>query len=82
MARRWERKPLAAQEAPAGASHVRSLQPAVAAVEQEEQAVVTAPVQVVQAGLEAKSEVVTTMVMMMTPTNAGRQGVEMNCQNS
>ena len=31
----------------AGASHVRSLQPAVAAVEQEEQAVMTAPVQVV-----------------------------------
>ena len=42
-ARRWERKPLVAQEAPAGANHVRSLQPAVAAVEQEEQAVVTSP---------------------------------------
>ena len=61
---------------------VRSLQPAVAAVEREEQAVVTAPVQVVQAVLEAKSEVMTTTVMMMTPPNAGRQGVEMNCQNS
>ena len=47
MARRWERKPLAAQEDLAGVSHVRSLQPAVAAEEQKEQAVVTAPVQVV-----------------------------------
>ena len=35
-----------------------------------------APAQVVavQAVLEARSEVVMTMVMMMTPTNAGRQG--------
>ena len=65
-----------------GASHVRSLQPAVTAVKREEQAVVTAPVQVVQVVLEAKSEVVTTMAMMMTPTNAGRQGVEVNSQNS
>ena len=37
-----------------------------------------APVQVVQAVLEARSEVVTAMVMMTTPTNAGRQGVEVN----
>ena len=57
------------------ASHIRSLQPAVTAVKQEEQAVVMAPVQVVQAVLEAKSEVVTTTGMKMTPTNAGRQGV-------
>ena len=40
----------------AEANHARSLQPAVAAVEQEEQAVVTAPVQVAQAGLEVESE--------------------------
>ena len=70
-----------AQKAPAGANHVRSLQPVVAAVEQKEQAVVTAPVQVVQAGLEARSEVVMTTARMMTPTNAGRQGVEMSSQN-
>ena len=41
-----------------------------------------APVQVVQAVPEAKSEVVTTMVMMTTPTNAGRQGVEVSSRNS
>ena len=40
--------------------------------EAEEQAVVTAPVQVVQAVLEAKSEVVMMTVMMMTPTSAER----------
>ena len=82
MVRRWERGPLVAQKAPAGVNHVRSLQPAVAAVEQEEQVVVTAPVQVVQVVLEARREVVMTMVMMMTPTNAGRQGVEVSSQNS
>ena len=81
-ARRWERRPLVAQKAPAGANHVRSLQPVVAAVEQEEQVVVTVPVQVVQAGLEARSEVVTTTAKMMTPTNAGRPGVEMSSRNS
>ena len=32
--------------------------------------------------LEARSEVVMTMVMMMTPTNAGRQGVKVNHQRS
>ena len=69
-------------KAPAGANHVRSLQPAVPAVEQEEQVVVTAPVQVVQAGLEARSEVVTMTAKMMTPTNAGRPGVEMSSRNS
>ena len=41
-----------------------------------------APVQVVQAVLEARSEVVTAMVMMMTPTNAGRQGMEVSSRNS
>ena len=44
----------------------------LAAVKREEQAVVTAQVQVVQAVLEAKSEVVTMTVMMMTPTSAER----------
>ena len=54
--------------AAAGAVHVRAVAPA--------------QVVVVQAVLEAKSEVVTTMVMMMTPTNAGRQGVKVNHQRS
>ena len=76
------KKTAVAQKAPAGANHVRSLQPAVAAVEQEEQAVVTAPVQVAQAGLEEESGVETTTVMVMTLTNAGRQGVKVNHQRS
>ena len=57
-----------------GASHVRSLQLAVAVVKREEQAVVTAPAQAVaaQAGLEGESGVKTMTVMMMTPTSAER----------
>ena len=66
------RRPRVVQEAPAGASHVRSLQPVVAAVKWEEQAVLRAQVQVVQAVLEAKSEVVMMTVMMMTRTSAER----------
>ena len=52
------------------------------AVEGAVHARAAAPVQVVQAVLEARSEVVTTMVRMMTPTNAGRQGVEVSSRNS
>ena len=48
----------------------------------EEQAVVTAPVQVAQVGLEEESRVETTTVMVMTLTNAGRQGVKVNHQRS
>ena len=73
------------QEAPAGANHERSQQPAavlVLAVAGEEQAVVMAPVQVAQVGLEEESGVKTTMVMVMTLTNAGRQGVKVNHQRS
>ena len=75
---RWERRPLAARVAPAEANHARSLQPAVAAVEREEQAVVTAPVQVAQAGLEVESEPEMMTMMKMTLTNAGRQGVKLH----
>ena len=68
------RRPRVVQEAPAGASHVRSLQLAVAAVKRDEQAVVTAPAQAVvaQAGLEEESRVETMTVMMMTPTSVER----------
>ena len=74
-----------------GDKPLRSLQPAVAAVEQEEQVVVTVPAQVVtvpaqvvavQVGLEVENEVEATTVMVMTLTNAGRQGVKVNRQNS
>ena len=70
-----------------GASHVRSQQPAAVLVLAAAGAVharAAAPAQVVavQAVLEAESEVVTTMVMMMTPTNAGRRGVKVNHQRS
>ena len=41
-----------------------------------------APVQVVQVGLEEENGVVTMTVMMMTPTNAGRQGAEVEGRNS
>ena len=42
------------------------------------------PAQVVaaQAGLEEENEVETTMVMVMTLTNAGRQGVKVNHQKA
>ena len=40
-----------------------------------------AQVQVVQAVPEARSEVVTAMMTMMTPTNAGRPGVEASSRN-
>ena len=73
------------QEAPAGANHERSQQPAavlVLAVAGEVHVVVMAPVQVERGGLEARSEVVTMMMMMMTPTNTGRQGVEVSSRNS
>ena len=43
------KKTTGVQVAPAGANHVRSLQPVVAAVEREDQAVAAAPVQVVAA---------------------------------
>ena len=68
------RGPQVVQEAPAGASHVRSLQLAVAAVKQEEQVEVMAPAQVVgvQAGLEEESGVEMMTVMMMTPTSIER----------
>ena len=71
---RAAKKTAGVQEAPAGASHVRSLQLAVTAVKREEQAVVMAPAQVVavQAGLEEESGVETMTVMMMTPTSAER----------
>ena len=57
-----------------GGKPVRSLQLVVAAVKQEEQAVVTAPAQAVtaQAGLEEESGVETMTVMMMIPTSAER----------
>ena len=73
-ARKQPRRPWMVQEAPAGANHVRSLQLAVAAVKQKEQAVVTAPAQAVmaQAGLEEESGVETMTVMMMTPTSIER----------
>ena len=87
MGPKQPRRPRVAQEAPAGANRERSQQPAavlVLAVVGEEQAVMTAPVQVVavQAGLEARSEVVTTTARMMTLTNTGRQGVKVNHQRS
>ena len=84
-ARRWERRPLVAQKAPAGANHERNQQPAavlVLAAAGVVHARAAAPVQVVQAVPEAKSEVVTMMVMMTTPTNTGRQGVEVSSRNS
>ena len=40
-----------------------------------------AQVQVVQAVPEARSEVVTAMMMMTTPTNAGRPGMEISSRN-
>ena len=79
------RRPRVVQGALAGANHERSQQPAAVLVLAAVGAVharAAAPVQVVQAVLEAKGEVVTMMVIMMTPTNAGRQGVGMNGQNS
>ena len=80
-----QRRPRVVQEAPAGDNHERSQQPAavlVLAAAGVVHMVVTAPVQLVQAGLEARSEVVTTTVKMMTPTNAGRLGVEVSSRNS
>ena len=46
--------------------------------------VATVPAQVVaaQAGLEVENEVEAMTVMVMTLTNAGRQGVKVNHQNS
>ena len=70
------------QEALAGANHERSQQ--LAAVLVLAAARVVAPAQVVaaQAGLEEESGVETTTVMVMTLTNAGRQGVKVNHQRS
>ena len=80
---RAAKRPWVVQEAPAGASPERSQRPAAMLVlaAGAVHARATAPVQVVQAVLEARSEVVTAMVMMMTPTNAGRQGVEVGSRN-
>ena len=78
------RRPRVVQEAPAGASPERSQWPAAVLVlaAGAVHARAVAPVQVVQTVLKARSEVMTVMVMMTTPTNAGRQGVEVSSRNS
>ena len=66
-----------------GANHIRRLQPAVVPT----QVAVMVPAQVAQVGLEAviwfeaENEAGMTMVMMMTLTSAGRQGVRVDPQD-
>ena len=71
------------QEAPAGASLERSQQLAAVLVLVTEAVHrrAAAQVQVVQAVPEARSEAVMMMMMMMTPTNAGRPGMEASSRN-
>ena len=72
---RAAKKTAVVQEAPAGANHERSQRPAavlVLAAVGAAHARAAAPVQAVQAVPEARSEVVTMTVIMMTPTSVER----------
>ena len=69
------RRPRVVQETPAGASYERSQRPAAVLVLAAAGAAhggAAAPVQAVQVVPEARSEVVTMTVMMMTPTSVER----------